>query len=46
MEPKPIEFKDHIFDFSFHPVENIIVAGLINGQVQWYLNRHPTRNSH
>ncbi|KAL7313202.1 WD repeat-containing protein jip5 [Mucor circinelloides] len=34
MEPKPIEFKDHIFDFSFHPVENIIVAGLINGQVQ------------
>lgn len=34
MEPQSIEFKDHIFDFSFHPIENIIVAGLINGQVQ------------
>lgn len=33
--PDPIVFKDHIFDFSFHPLNNIVAIGLINGQVQW-----------
>ncbi|KAI8076636.1 carbonic anhydrase [Gilbertella persicaria] len=34
--PKPIVFKDHIFDFAFHPQGSLVAVGLINGQVQCY----------
>lgn len=37
-QPEPITFKEHIFDFSFHPSNDIVAVGLINGQVQWYTN--------
>lgn len=35
-QPNSISFKDHIFDFSFHPSRNVIAVGLITGQIQWY----------
>lgn len=38
-QPEPITFKEHIFDFSFHPSNDIVAVGLINGQVQWYIKK-------
>ncbi|RUP50911.1 WD40-repeat-containing domain protein [Jimgerdemannia flammicorona] len=35
-QPPNLEFKDHVFDFAFHPADNIIAAGLINGHVHCY----------
>ncbi|KAI8099982.1 WD40-repeat-containing domain protein [Halteromyces radiatus] len=34
--PEPIIFSDPIFDFSFHPKKNLVVAGLITGHVYCY----------
>ncbi|CAG8442599.1 6764_t:CDS:10 [Ambispora gerdemannii] len=31
--PNPLEFEDQVFDFAFHPSENIIATGLITGEV-------------
>jgi hypothetical protein len=35
-QPEPIKFEDNIFDFAFHPKNDLVAAGLINGQVHWY----------
>lgn len=35
IDPQPITFKHHVFDFSFHPSQDLVAVGLINGQVEW-----------
>ncbi|KAI9475542.1 MAG: hypothetical protein EXX96DRAFT_270171 [Benjaminiella poitrasii] len=35
-QPDSISFTDHIFDFAFHPSNNLIVLGLINGKIECY----------
>jgi hypothetical protein len=35
-QPEPIKFEDNIFDFAFHPKNDLVAVGLINGQVHWY----------
>jgi hypothetical protein len=34
-QPDPISFQDHVFDFSFHPTNDLVAVGLINGMVEW-----------
>lgn len=35
--PSNLQFDSQVFDFAFHPTEDIIVAGLITGNLEWYL---------
>jgi hypothetical protein len=35
--PSNLQFDSQVFDFAFHPTEDIIVAGLITGDLEWYL---------
>lgn len=35
-QPDPITFEEHIFDFAFHPSNDLVAVGLINGLVQCY----------
>ncbi len=32
--PDNIDFPDHVFDIDFHPSNNLVAAGMINGIVQ------------
>ncbi|CAO3613271.1 unnamed protein product [Cunninghamella blakesleeana] len=34
--PSAISFSDPIFDFTFHPTSNIVIAGLITGYIHCY----------
>ena len=34
-QPDPIVFKEHVFDFAFHPTSDLVAVGLINGTVEW-----------
>jgi len=35
-EPDDLEFEDHVFSIAFHPVNDIVAAGLISGDVYVY----------
>ncbi|SAM01719.1 hypothetical protein [Absidia glauca] len=38
--PDPIPFTDAIFDFCFHPTQQLVVAGLITGSLYWLSISH------
>jgi hypothetical protein len=33
--PAKLQFDDQVFDFAFHPSEDVIAAGLITGDIHW-----------
>lgn len=35
--PSNLQFDSQVFDFAFHPKEDIIAAGLITGHIEWYV---------